>query len=43
MKNYFEFSNEEKLALAKEKKFVPEHFKTEEQSTTTTTTTVLQE
>jgi hypothetical protein len=38
MKNYFELSTEEKSALAREKKFVPEHFVKTEDSTTTTTT-----
>jgi len=40
MKNYFELSAEEKVALAKEKRFVPEHFAKESDSTTTTSTTL---
>jgi hypothetical protein len=38
MKDYFNLSTEEKIALAKEKRFVPENFAKTEDSTTTTTT-----
>jgi hypothetical protein len=40
MKNYFALSTEEKSALAREKRFVPEHFVKESDSTTTTSTTL---
>jgi hypothetical protein len=41
MKNYFELSVAEKVALAKEKRFVPKHFAKESDSTTTTTSTTI--
>ena len=41
MKNYFELNAEEKSALAREKRFVPEHFAQESESTTTTTSTTI--
>ena len=41
MKNYFELSAEEKSALARGKRFVPDAFVKAEESTTTTSTTTL--
>jgi hypothetical protein len=38
MKDYFNLSAEERIALAKQKDFVPEYFSKTEDSTTTTTT-----